>query len=288
MGRIVRLITDSVADIPQTLVRQFDIKVLPITLTLGDKTYHEDDAFDRGWFYRALSRRNGDFTTAAPPPQDFLRAYTSMAAEGAEIVMGIFTAGSVSSICNHARIAARACSQVRVHVIDSRQISMGTGWLVICAAELLEGGKSVTQVLDALKEIRQRTLVVGVLNSLDYLQRSGRIGRVTRYMADFMRVKPLIAFEQGEAQLLSRVRTYGRAIEHLIERVAERQPFTRLALLHSRARGDTIARLHADLSSLDDQREIPVIDVGAVFATHIGPGGLGVAMIQAPKGNDLV
>jgi DegV family protein with EDD domain len=287
MERSVRLITDSVADIPQDLVRRYDIEVIPITITVGNKTYREDDNFDREWFYQTLSRRNGDLTTAAPPPQDFLHAYTSMAAEGAETVIGVFTAGSMSSICNHARIAASECVQAQVHVVDSLQISMGTGWLVLYAAECLERGRSVARVLEGLKEIRQRTLVLGVLNSLDYLQRSGRIGRVTRHMADLMKIKPLIAFELGEARLISRVRTYWKATERLVDQVTHSQPFTRLALLHSRAREAMISRLHAKLSSLSDQDEIPVIDVGAVFATHIGPGGLGVAMVQVPKAEGL-
>lgn len=275
------------ADIPQSLVRRLDIDVMPIYLTLGDQTYREDASFDREWFYQELSRRNGDLTTAAPPPQEFLRAYTSLAAKGAEVVIGIFTAGSVSSIYNHARLAASECAEVRVHVVDSRQVSMGTGWLVICAAELLARGVPVADVLRALDEIRQRTLVFGVLNSLEHLQRSGRIGRVTRHMADLMKVKPLITFERGEAHLISRVRTYRRAITRLVALVRDRQPFTRLALLHSRACDEVIARLYEPLSALVDQGELPVIDVGAVFATHIGPGGLGVAMVRAAETRDL-
>jgi DegV family protein with EDD domain len=287
MHQRVRLITDSVADIPQSLVHRFDIDVMPIYLTLGDQTYREDASFDREWFYQELSRGNGDLTTAAPPPQEFLRAYTSLAAQGAEVVIGIFTAGSVSSIYNHARVAANECDDVRVHVVDSHQVSMGTGWLVIYAAELLARGMPVADVLTALYGIRQRTFVLGVLNSLEYLQRSGRIGRVTRHVADFMKVKPLIAFERGEAHLISRVRTYRRAISRLVALVSERQPFTRLALLHSRARDEVIAHLYEPLSALVDQGELLVIDVGAVFATHIGPGGLGVAMVRAAETRDL-
>ncbi len=279
MARCVRLVTDSVADIPQDLVHRFNIEVMPIYLTVGDTTYREDDTLDREWFYRELSQRDGDLTTAAPPPQEFLNTYTSLAAEGADVVIGIFTAGSVSSIYNHAKVAADTCSQVFVHVVDSYQVSMGTGWLVVRAAELLARGTPVPDVLRTLDDVRQRTMVLGVLNSLDYLQRSGRIGRVTRHMADLLKIKPLITFERGEAHLLSRARTYGRAIERLVTLVKERQPFTRLALLHSKARMDIINRLYVSLSQLTDQDEIPVIDVGAVFATHIGPGGLGVAIV---------
>lgn len=284
MGRRVRLITDSVADIPQDKVRRFDIAVMPIYLTVGDKTYREDDTLDRTWFYRELSRRNGDLTTAAPPPQEFLSAYTKLAAEGADVVIGVFTAASVSSIYNHAQVAASECSKARVHVVDSRQVSMGTGWLVIHAAELLERDVSVDDVVQALYETRQRTLVLGVLNSLEYLQRSGRIGPVTRHMADMMRIKPLVAFEGGAANLLSRVRTYRRAIERLVSLVNERGPFARLALLHSRARKEVITRLYESLSALVGRNLLPVIDVGAVFATHIGPGGVGVAVVRAANG----
>jgi DegV family protein with EDD domain len=286
MGRRVRLITDSVADIPPLLIRQFGIEVIPIYLTVGDKTYREDHTLGSDWFYRELSRRNGDLTTAAPPPQDFLRAYTTLANEGAEAIIGIFTAGSVSSIMDHALVAARVCDQAQVFVIDSQQVSMGTGWLVIHAAELLRNGLPVAEVLSALHTMRERTLVLGVLNSLDHLQRSGRIGRFTRHMADLMKIKPLIAFERGEARLIARVRTYWRAIEHMVARVDEQQPLARLALLHSRAEDEVIARLHDSLLAFVGQQELPVIDVGAVFATHIGPGGLGVAIVREPGAED--
>ena len=286
MGRRIRLITDSVADIPPALIRQFEIEVIPIYLTMGDKTYREDHTLDYDWFYRELSQRNGDLTTAAPPPQDFLRAYTTLANEGAEVIVGIFTAGSVSSILDHALVAARACDRARVHVIDSQQVSMGIGWLVIHAAELLRNDLPVAEVLSALHMMRERILVLGVLNSLDYLQQSGRIGRFTRHVADLMKIKPLIAFECGEARLISRVRTYWRAIERMVAQVTEEQPLTRLALLHSRAEDEVIARLHDSLLAWGGHQELPVIDVGAVFATHIGPGGLGVAMVREPRAED--
>ena len=281
MERRVRLITDSVADVPPDLVRQFGIDVIPIYLTIGDKIYREDGSFDREGFYWALSRCEGDLTTAAPPPQDFLRAYMALAEEGADVILGIFTADSVSSIYDHARIAASACSRARVYVVDSRQVSMGTGWLVIRAAEFLEQGMSITEILGALREMTGRTLVLGVLNSLDHLRRSGRISSLTQHVADLMKIKPLMAFEQGEAKLIARVRTYRRAIERVIEQVNVQKPLTRLALLHSRADDEIIARLYDSLSVFVGGGTLPVIDVGAVFATHMGPGGLGVAIVRA-------
>jgi DegV family protein with EDD domain len=154
--------------------------------------------------------------------------------------------------------------------------------MVVTAARLLANGAGVSEVLETVRGMRSRTRVLGVLNSIDYLRRSGRVGWVAGQMASLLRIKPLIAFDQGEALMLGRVRTQWRAMQALLARVREGQPFESLAILHTRVAQATLQRFHDDLIDMAaDLAPIPVVDIGTIFATHVGPGCLGVALVSA-------
>jgi len=135
MGRRVRILTDSAADLPQAYVTRFQIGVVPIHVSLNGEAHLDDGTLDLDWFYRELSHLRVPPTTAAPAPQEFTRAYAQLAAEGAEEIIAIVTASTLSSLHDHAQIAARKFREARGHVVDGTQVSMGLGWLVVRAAE---------------------------------------------------------------------------------------------------------------------------------------------------------
>jgi DegV family protein with EDD domain len=282
MARRVRVLTDSVADLPRAYRERYQIKVLPIYLMINGQTYLDDGSLDRDWFYRQLARVSQKPTTAAPAPQEFLAAYETLRDEGAEEIIALLTASSVSSLCDHARLAAQEVTGVRVHVIDTGQITMGLGWMVVAAARMLAEGVSVPEILETVRGMRARTRVLGVLDSIDYLRRSGRVGWVAGQMAGLLKIKPVIAFDQGEALMLQRVRTQWRAVQAMLERVRGAQPFESLAVLHSRVTEATLRRFQDELAGITGGlASVPVVDIGTIFATHVGPGCLGVALVSA-------
>lgn len=282
MSDRVRILTDSVADLPLSYVERYRVKVLPIYLMMRGRTFLDDGSLDRDWFYEQLARITEKPTTAAPAPREFLAAYEELRDEGAEDIVTLMTSSSVSSLYDHACIAAQGFSGARVHVVDTGQITMGLGWMVVAAARMVARGAGVPEVLDAVRGMRTRTRVLGVLDSIDYLRRSGRVGWVAGQMASLLKIKPVIAFDQGEALMLGRVRTYWRAIQAMLDRVRDAYPFESLAILHSRVADETIRRFYEELAGLASGLDIiPVVDIGAIFATHVGPGCLGVALVSA-------
>lgn len=281
MGQRVRILTDAVADLPEQYVERYGIKVLPVYLVLNGKTYLDDGRLDRDWFYRELSEVTSRPSTAAPAPEEFLAAYSELASEGAEEIIALVASSTISSLHDHASLAASRCEGARVHVIDTMQVSMGIGWMALEAARLLEEDMPVSQVLDTVRAMRPRTHIAGVLDSIDYLRRSGRVNWVASHMISLLRIRPLIGFERGEARLLGKVRTYWRGARSVIERVREAPTPRLLAILHSCADPETLERFRGELSTLMPDLTIPVVDIGGVFATHVGPRCLGVAWVTA-------
>jgi DegV family protein with EDD domain len=289
MDRRVGILTDSVADLPRSVIERFQVRIVPAYLTLDGRSYPDDGTLDRAWFYDQLGTLKGQPATAAPPPDDFLVAYRAMVAEGVEEIVALLTSSRISSLYNHARIAAQAfveeqgATGVRLHLIDTQQVSMGMGWMVVAVGELVAQHVPTPDIVAHVRRMRDATRIVGVLDSIDYLRRSGRVGWVAGQVATLLRIKPLIGFYRGEAQLLGRVRTHWRALRSMVERVQELMPLERLAILHSHAAPERIEHLRQWASDLAPDLDVPIVDIGAVFATHVGPGCLGVALVAAER-----
>lgn len=281
MVRGVRILTDAVADVPRELVARYQIGILPVYVILNGQTYLDDGTLDRDWFYRELMCVESKPTTAAPAPDEYLAACEELVAEGAEDIIVLSAASSVSSLHQHALLAAQQFTGARVHVIDTLQVSMGEGWLVMETARLVEERLPVAKILERIEAMRARTSVYGVLDSIDYLRRSGRVNGIVGYMASLLKIRPLIAFEQGEARLQGKARAYGRSVQSLLDLVKEARPLHRLAILHSRADERMIDGFESELRASLPGFEIPVVDIGSVFATHVGPRCLGVALVRA-------
>lgn len=279
----IRIVTDRVADLPDALIRRFNIHVVPVYVSLGAQNRLDDGTLDRAEFYQVLRRGTLPVSTAAPSPDEFLHAYQQLVDEGAEHIIGLFASSTISSIYAHAQLAGQLLPQGQVHLVDTEQVSMGIGWLVVSAAEALERGESLEKVLALVTRLRLRTQVLGVLDSAAHLQRGGRVSWAAARFIELLQIKPLIAFKGGGAHLLGRVRTSHRALERLVAHLAQMAPLERLAIIHTYPDPALIEQLQQALTPLAPERPIPLVEVGPVFGAHIGPGCLGAAVIGAEK-----
>ena len=278
------LVTDSVSDLPSEVLSACGITVLPVYVMMNGKTYRDDGTLDRAWFYKQLEVGHPGPTTASPPPEEFLRTYRDVARRGVEEIVALFTASTVSSIYAHALLAAQDFHEVPVHVLDTLQVSTGVGWLVMEMAERLAEGQAVATAIDHVLALRSRVQVMGVVKSTEFLHRSGRVGWFKSQLASLLGIRPVIGFARGEAFLLKRVRTFGRGIEAVAAQVAQALPLRKLAILHSGVDQALIARLQAFVAQYVDDLWCPIIAVGPVFASHVGPGCLGVALVRDQVG----
>ena len=281
MDARIRIVTDGVADIPPHLVEQFNIEVVPIYLTLGQANHLIGVSSDYGWFYRELLESNVLPKTAAPAPAEFLQVYQALVEEGARDIVGLFASSNVSSLYNHAVLAAQQLTGATVHVFDTGQVSMGIGWVVLLVAEAVARGASLAEVKTLITYACARSSVLGMLDSPEYLRRSGRVSWAAAKLVSLLQIKPMIAFAAGEAQLIGRVRTHQRALQHMLDLVMTMAPLQKLAVLHAHADPAIVTQLGEALAPYAPDNSLLVVEVGPIFGTHVGPGAVGVALVRA-------
>lgn len=275
----VRIVTDSTCDIPPALAQQYGITVLPTYVNVGDESYLDGVDLTRAEFYERLPQYRAPITTAAPAIGVFTAAYEQLAREGASAVLSIHLASDLSALLNVARLGAEEADGVPVTVFDSRQISMGLGFLVLTAARAAQEGASVAEITALLQHSIPRTHVFAMLDTLEYLRRSGRVSWPEFGLGSLLRIKPLVHVHQGAVNSLAKIRTQSRALDHMLQHIAGLGPLRHIALLHT-ANPQGAQKLQQQAAHLIPPNYDPVaVEVTPTIGAHVGPGALGFACI---------
>ena len=185
---------------------------------------------------------------------------------------------NLSGMYNVARLGAQDVPELEIHVVDSEQVTMGLGWMVIAAAQAAATGQSVQEILDLVERMKPRVHVYAMLDTLEYLRRSGRVSWARAKAAHILRIKPIVEVLLGKVRDVGRVRTRHRAVEQLIEHTRALGPLERLAILHTYA--PEVESLRSRLADLSPSRLLTVA-VTTIIGAHVGPRGLGVAAVTA-------
>ena len=231
-------------------------------------------------FYKQLPGFDPPPTTAAPGVKVFKQTYDELAAEGADEVLSIHISISLSATPEVAQAAAEMTESVAVTVFDSRQLSLGTGFLVERAAQAARDGLTVAEILPILEEQVSRTRVFAALDTLEFLRRSGRMNGAMAGLGSLLKIKPLLKMYEG-SPTSERIRTREAAYQRLLTLLEEAMPIERIALLHSHA--EPAAReLLERVSGTLPEGPIPAVDITPVIGAHIGPGAVGFAVISSP------
>lgn len=274
---MVRVVTDSTADIPADMVAALGIIVIPSYVVFGSESYRDEVELTKQQFYEKLRSSRVIPTTAAPPPAVYDETYRRLAKETDEIV-SIHLASRYSALFSSATLAARNISEARITVVDSEQVTMGYGWMVVAAAESAQRGASVEQIVALVEGIKPRSRVLAVLNTLEFLHRGGRVDWIRAMIGTLLRVKPIIEVRQGEVKLLERARTLQRSLGRLVERVQALGPLERAIILHTDA--PDLAQSVADrLQAAEPGWDLPIHQAGVTIASHVGPGAVGIACV---------
>lgn len=274
----IRIVTDSTCDLPQELIEQHQITVLPLYVNFKDQGYLDGIELSREEFYRRLPEAEISPTTATPGITSILEAYGQLEEEGAEQILSIHISQALSATVNVVRQAADQ-SPIPVEVLDSEQLSMGVGFLVLYAAKAVERGEKLDQIMSGLKDLSGRTHVFAALSTLEYLRRSGRMNSIVAGIGSLLHVKPILKMHKGNPTS-ELVRTHQRAVEKLLTKLQELQPIQQLALVHSNA-PQAAEELWQQASKLLPEIKLPIsVNITPVLGAHIGPGAVGFALVQ--------
>lgn len=275
----IRIVTDSTCDLPTEVVQQYGIQVVPLHIHAGKVQYLDGIDISRSEFYTRLPDFETHPTTAVPSPNKFRALYDSLAESGAAEVISIHISEALSAIVNVARIAASETASTLVHVIDSRQLSLGTGFLVETAARMASQGHTFEEIKASLDAQIKRTRVFALIDTLEFLRRSGRMSRFMAGFGSLLQIKPVLTMFDGKPGT-EKVRTHARGMQRLIDMLAEIGPLERIALVHTNA-PEAIADLRRRAADLLPKSGLWSEDITPVIGAHIGPGAVGFAVVAS-------
>jgi DegV family protein with EDD domain len=276
----VRIVTDSACDLPQSVIDQYGIVVVPLTIRFGEADYIDREAFGPKEFWAKCAASSVLPETAAPSPGQFETAYRSLRSQGATGIVVVSLSSALSATMQSAEIAAKAVAgDLPVRIVDSRSVSMGQGIIVRACAQAAQAGAGLDEVEAKGRSLSGRVHVYGALDTLENLKKGGRIGGAKAMIASALAIKPIIDVREGKVEEGGRQRTRAKALAFLIQKVKEHGNISDLAVLHAEC--DDIDAFLAQLRTVHSG-PIEIGDIGAVIGTHAGRGTIGVAFFDAP------
>jgi DegV family protein with EDD domain len=276
----IRIVTDSACDVPPDIAEKIGITIVPVYINIGDQSYLDGVDLSRREFFVNLPAYDLFPTTAAPASGTFTSVYQHLADEGATEILSLHIAANLSNTYNAARLGAEDVQGARVTLWDTRQITMGSGLQVIVAAEAAAEGRSIAEILTLLQEKRSKTRIYAVLDTLEFLRRSGRVSWTQFGLGTLLRIKPVLEVFEGDVIMNDRVRTSKRAQLRLIELVEAQQPLERIAVLHANNLQEA-QRLQKQAAFLfPPEQELIFMEITPAIGSHIGPGAVGFAFIS--------
>lgn len=278
----IGVVTDSTSDIPEALMRERDIAMVPLSVIFGEESLRDRIDITHGEFIRRLTGSKVLPTTSQPPPELFVKEYTRLADEGVEGIVSIHISEKLSGTAGSARLAAEeVADRVKVEVVDSRTISLALGFGVLEAARVAQAGADLETVAATARRFLANMHIIFFADTLEYLQKGGRIGRAAMIAGSLLALKPLMRVDEGQVVPHERTRTRSKAIDGVAKFVADFPHVRQLGVLKT---GDAdIEPLLAKLAPKFPRERILVTEVSPVIAVHLGPGAMG-AIVDANDG----
>ena len=274
----VKVVTDSVADLPSEVTRELGITVIPLNVRFGTEVYRGGIDLTAEQFYDRLAHSETTPVTSVPSPGTFAEAYDKLAEETDEILV-INLSSKLSATCEVASqsigLMKRKC---RVEVVDSQWAVMAEGFMVIAAARAAQAGASLDEVVDVTRRNITRVDFRAAFDTLEYLKRGGRIGKAQAFLGSMLKVNPIITIKDGLVEPAGRTRSRAKAIEHLYNFAMSFSHIEGIAI-EDAACPDDAELLVERLSSRFPKEHIYRSRTTPVIGTHTGPGLLLVAIL---------
>lgn len=278
----IKIVTDSTCDLPPEVIEKYDITVIPAYINFTDGSYLDGVEISRKEFYEKLPNYETPPTTSAPAIGTFARAYMDLRDRGASQVLSIHISSALSGIYNVAVLAAEAVENMVVKTFDAGNLSLGTGLVVEVAAKMAQAGKNLDEILEKIRSVALRTYTFAALDTLKFLQRSGRVSRLKAGFGSLLQIKPILRMN-GDKIEMEVARTSKGAIAHLLETLKSIGPIETIALVHTNAPERAELLREEAKTFIDKVVQAYSTNVTPVIGSHIGPGAVGFVVITAPS-----
>jgi DegV family protein with EDD domain len=271
----VRIVTDSTADIPLEVCKELGIEVVPLKVLFGAESYLDGVEIGPDEFFAKLAAASQLPTTSQPSPVEFLETYKGIVENGGQTIISIHLSSALSGTYQSAHLAKSMIDDTAdVTVVDSYSASYGIGMLVVAAAKAAKQGKSKEEILSLIDEIKQSRRLYFLVDTLEFLQKGGRIGRASALVGSLLNIKPILSINQeGLVYSVDKVRGQKKAMGRIIELL--QQDFSgvpiHVTVAHARS-PETALELQQQLQNQFEVKSVLTTEIGPVIGTHTGPG----------------
>ncbi|MCB8966451.1 MAG: DegV family protein [Chloroflexota bacterium] len=279
----MRIVMDSVGDVPTAIAQELQIAIVPVNITFGDEAFLAGVTMDHAAFYRKVETVTAvNFPkTAQPTPYQFLECYKEILATGETEILTIVVSQKLAGTMQSVRLAAEMLEgQGKFYAFDSMGGSAAQGYLAIEAARMARAGVDFETIIARLTIMRDATVTIFTIDSLEYALKGGRVSAMKSIMASMLSIKPVLQLTDGEIIEAGRVRTRKKAIQHIVDEVQQRVGDTpvKTAVIHAHSPADaqTLQALAAAQLNLVETIEV---EMSIAVAINLGPGALGLVAV---------
>jgi len=275
----VAFVTDSASDLDPARAAADGIRIVPLSVTFGDESFRAGVDLTTEQFWARMTAPDAPFPkTAAASPGEFKAVYDEAFADGADAIVSIHVAGTLSGSIKSAEVARGLLPDREIHIVDSNGASMAEGILAYMGLEMAALGVSAAEIARVLSDRASDLRMYVSLETLEYLKKGGRISGAQAAIGTFLSVKPIIAVEDGKVETADKPRTRSKSRERCIELICAR-PIERVAILHTMAPDVDEFRAEVVRRSGVDPSTVMVSIVGPSVGPHLGPGCVGAAVL---------
>jgi DegV family protein with EDD domain len=275
----VAFVTDSASDLDPAIAARDGIRIVPLVVTFGEDTYRANVELTTKQFWQRMTAPDAPFPkTAAASPGDFKEVYEAAFADGAEAIVSVHVAASLSGAMKSAEVAKSLLPDREIHLVDSNGASMAESILCFMGQEMAAMGVSAEEIARVLTDRATDLRMYVSLETLEYLKKGGRISGAQAAIGTLLSVKPIIAVESGRVETADKPRTRSKSRERCIELICAR-PIERIAILHTMAPDVEEFTTEVVRRAGLDRSKVMISIVGPSVGPHLGPGCVGAAVL---------
>lgn len=275
----VRIVTDSTADIPKEIVEELGILVVPLKIHFGGEVYRDGADIKTVEFIERLNTDQIQPTTSQPSPGEFVALYEQLISRN-ETIISIHLSGKLSGTVQSARTAKTMLDSKDIYIIDSNTVSMGLGLLVMAAARAASQGCSVREILSLINNKIENSFVFFMVDTLDYLEKGGRIGKASAFLGTLLKIKPILAVEDGQIVPVERARGKNKALDRVVQIISGKSDQSKVYECSIVYGNDytSVVMLRDNITKTIKCNEPIIAELGPVVMAHAGPGVIGVVL----------
>jgi DegV family protein with EDD domain len=281
----VRVVTDSTAHLEPKAIEKLNITVIPLQVHLGTQAFEDGPDLDREMFFQQMARSPVPPRSVSPPMEVIAATYERLSRSTGSI-LSLHVSSKLTNVCETAQQAANTLlGRCEITVVDSETISVGLGILVKAAAEAAAEGQSLDDITRLIRGMIPRIYVVFFVETLDFLEREGRIRPAQALLGTMLDIKPFLTMEEGELIPMEKVRSRDKAVDKLFEFVSEFSDIEQIIILQSAPHPTEDTRLLMErLDMTFPDIKVPLVVYGPTLASHLGVGALGVIVVEGEEG----